>query len=116
MPGFDFESLRKALETRDVETLLPLYDRSAGATVVNKNTPPSQPFQTEGWEELTTFFRDLCGRDLTHEVGNEVIGDDRVSYTETCTYPNGAKVMNANVLELTDGMITKHTILETWDE
>lgn len=116
MAEFDFETLRKALESRDVELLLDLYDRSARATVVNKNTPPSRPFQTSDWSEFETFIRDFCDRDLIHEVGNEVVSDDRVSYTETCTYPDGAKVFCANFLELSNGTIAKHTMIETWDE
>lgn len=116
MPEFDFETLRKALETKDVEQVLGLYDRSARVSVVNKNTPPSRPFETQGWTELETYIRDVCDRDLVHVVGDEVIGPDRVSYTETCTYPNGSKVMNANFLEVADGAITRHRVIETWDE
>jgi hypothetical protein len=116
MPAFDFETLRKALETRDVELLLGLYDGSAEARVVNKNTPPSRPFETSGWQELETYIRDFCDRDLVHMVADEVVGDDRVSYTETCTYPEGTAVFTANILELRNGLITRHTVLETWDE
>ena len=116
MAGFAFEKLRRALETRDVDLLLGQYDRSAQATVVNKNTPPSRPFQTSGWSELETYLREVCDRDLVHEVGNEVLSDDRVSYTETCTYPDGGKVITANYLELDNGSIARHTVIETWDE
>lgn len=116
MSAFEFETLRQALETRDVELLLGLYDESATARVVNKNTPPSRPFETSGWSELKTYLRDVCDRDLVHVVGDEVIGDDRVSYTETCSYPDGTRVFTANYLEVKDGSIVKHTVLETWDE
>lgn len=116
MTAFDFETLRKALETRDADLLLALYDENARVRTVNKNTPPSRPFETSNWSELETYFREICGRDLTHEVGNEVIGKDRVSYTETCAYPDGTKVFTANYLELDNGEITKHTLIETWDE
>lgn len=116
MSAFEFDTLRQALETKDVELLLGLYDQSASARVVNQNTPPSRPFETSGWSELETYLRDFCGRDLTYEVGDEVIGDDRVSYTETCSYPDGTKVFTADYLELKDGSIVEHTILETWDE
>ncbi|MGH8945118.1 MAG: nuclear transport factor 2 family protein [Acidimicrobiia bacterium] len=116
MSEFDFERLRSSLENRDVEQLLGLYDRSATATVFNKHTPPSSPFQTSGWSEFETYIRDVCDRDLVHQVGNEVVGPKRVSYSETCTYPNGTKVVAANFLELNDGLITKQTVVETWDE
>ncbi|MEX0797331.1 MAG: hypothetical protein WD274_11615 [Acidimicrobiia bacterium] len=79
--------------------------------MVNKNTSPSRPFQTTGWSELETYIREVCDRDLTH-----VVGDDRVSYTETCTYPTGEKVFTANFLDLEDGLIKQHTVVETWDE
>jgi hypothetical protein len=116
MSDFDFEALRQALENRDVEKLLGLYDRSVQATVVNKNTPPSRPFRTSDWADFETYIRDLCDRDLEHVVGNEVIGHARASYTETCEYPDGTKVVNATVLELSDGLITGQTVVETWDE
>lgn len=116
MPEFDFETLRKSLENRDVDLLLGLYDRSATATVFNQHTPPSRPFETSGWQEFETYVRDLCDRELVHQVSNEIVGPDRVSYTETCTYPNGAKVVAANFLELRDGLITRQTVVETWDE
>ncbi len=116
MSDFDFNTLRQALETRDLDLLLGLYDPAAEVVVVNKNTPPSRPFSTEGWQELETYFQEICGRDLTHQIGDEVLGDGRVSYTELCAYPTGEKVFTANVLEIADGAITKHTLIETWDE
>lgn len=116
MTGFRFDTLRKALESKDVESLLSLYDRNAAVRVINKNTPPSRPFETSGWPELEAYIRDVCDRDLSHQVGDEVIGQDRVSYTETCSYPDGTKVFTANYLEIEDGSISRHTVLETWDE
>lgn len=116
MSGFEFDTLRKALEEKDVELLLDLYDNNASVQVVNKNTPPSRPFETSGWDDLETYLRDFCDRDLVHQVGNEVVGEDKASYTESCAYPDGTKVFTANFLELDNGSIKRHTVLETWDE
>lgn len=113
---FEFTTLKEALETRNAEQLLTLYDHDATVTVVNKHTTPSKPFNTGTRDELETYFLDVCEREITHAVGNEVIGDARVAYTETCAYPTGEKVFTANYLDLIDGSIVKHTIVETWDE
>lgn len=116
MSNFEFDTLRKALEEKDVELLLGLYDDTASVQVVNKNTPPSRPFETSGRADLETYLRDFCDRDMVHEVGNEVVGEGRASYTESCSYPDGTRVFTANVLELENGSIKRHTVLETWDE
>jgi hypothetical protein len=114
--AFEFNTLKTAVETRDVEKLLPLYGPDATVMVVNKHTTPSRPYQTESRSELETYFGDVCARDITHDVGNEVIGANRVAYTEMCEYPEGSKVFTANYLDIDDGVIVKHTIVETWDE
>lgn len=116
MSTFDFETMRSALETRDAERLFDLYDPDARLQVVNKDSPPSRPFEAAGRYEIEKYLSELLDREMTHEVGNVVIGSDRISYTEACEYPDGTRVLGANVLELRDGRIASHTTVETWDE
>ena len=115
MATFEFETLRRALETRDAELLFGLYQPQARLRVVNQNTPPSQPFEASGSADVESYLGEVCARDMTHDVGDEVIGSDRVSYTETCVYPDGTRVLTANILDLEDGKIANQTTIETWD-
>ncbi len=116
MTKFDFGTLRRALETRDADLLMSLYSDDAQIRVVNKNTPPSRPFEVRGRAAIETHILDLCGRDMSHEVSHEVLGDGRVSYNETCRYADGTMVLVANVLDLNDGKIQSQVSIETWDD
>jgi hypothetical protein len=52
---------------------------------------------------------------MTHEIGDEVVGEERFSYTETCEYPDGNELA-AVVCDLRDGKISRAVQLQTWDE
>lgn len=117
MAGLDIDTLKKAAETRNADTPIGLYADDARIRVVNKATPPGSPRMIEGQAAITDYLRDVYGRDMTHAIGQEVIGPDRLSYTEACEYPDGTNVLSASVLELDDdGKILSHLIVETWDE
>lgn len=116
MTQFDFGKLRRALETRDADLLISLYADAAEIRVVNQHTPPSRPFQVRGKAEIETHLLDLCGRDMSHEVSLEVLSPQRISYAETCRYPDGTTVLASNILEVADGKITGQVSVETWDE
>lgn len=74
MAQFDFKTLRQALETRDADLLIGLYADDAYIQIVNKNTPPGRPFEITGKSDLETHLLDFCGRDMSHQMGLEVIG------------------------------------------
>ena len=54
--------------------------------------------------------------DLTHEIGDEVVGDDRFAFTLKCTYPTGGLVMVAGICDVREGRITRQLGVEAWDE
>ena len=114
--NLDFENLRRAIEERDAETLIDFYADDAELRTVNKNTTPSSPQVLSGKEEISDYLRDVFGREMTHRVENEVVGDDRIAYFEACEYSDGTRVLGAETLELRDGKIVRHVNVEAWDE
>lgn len=116
MGGFAFATLKRALETSDAEALLGLYADDAEMTVVDRNRPPSAPMMLSGKPAIEAFWRDVCARDMTHRVGREVVGADRVAFVEECAYPDGCHVMSSMTLDLRDGRIARHLTVQAWDE
>jgi SnoaL-like protein len=114
--GLDFETLRRAIEERDAETLIGLYADDAELRTVNKNATPSSPRVLRGKAEISEYLRDVCGREMTHRVENEVVGDERITFFEACEYPDGTRVLGAQSLELRDGKISRQVNVEAWDE
>jgi len=87
--GLDFEVLRRAIEGRDADTLAGLYADEAEVLTVNRNTTPSSPNVLRGKEAIAEYLRDVCSREMTHRVENEVVGEYRVAFQEACEYPDG---------------------------
>jgi hypothetical protein len=53
---------------------------------------------------------------MTHRVENEVVGENRVAFNETCEYPDEVRVLTAMTLESRDGEISRQVNVEAWDE
>jgi hypothetical protein len=114
--GFDFEALRRGIEQSDADLLVSLYADDVEVQTVNKNTTPSSPDVQRGREAIGEVLRDVCDRDMTHRVKNEVVGDDRIAFNEVCEYPDGIRVLAATTLEIRDGRISRQVTIEAWDE
>jgi hypothetical protein len=84
-------------------------------TVVDFQHPPSAPVKVTGKAAIAAFWRDVCGRDMTHRVGHGVAGPDRISFVEECAYPDGCRVMAAMMLDLSGGRIARHLTVQAWD-
>jgi hypothetical protein len=114
--SFDFEELRRAIEQSDAESLISFYADDAELTTVNRNATPSSPEVLRGKEEIAEYLRDICARDMTHRVENEVLGRDRIAFNEACEYPDGPRVLAAATLDVRDGQIVRQVNVEAWDE
>ena len=57
--GFDFATLKRALEQNDAETLIGLYAADAEMTVVDRTRPPSAPMRLVGRPAIEEFWRDV---------------------------------------------------------
>jgi ketosteroid isomerase-like protein len=113
--AFDCKELKRALEQSDAAALVNLYAEDAELTVVDRERPPSAPMKLTGRAAIEAFWRDVCGRDMTHRVGHEVVGPDHVALVEDCTYPDGCRVIAAMMLDLRDGRIIRHLTVQAWD-
>jgi hypothetical protein len=69
-----------------------------------------------GKEAIAERLEDVCGRGMTHRIEDEVVGQDRIAFNETCEYPDGLKVLAAQTLEVRDGKIVRQVNVEAWDE
>ncbi len=116
MGAFDFEILRRAIEGRDADTLVGLYAEDAEVLTINRNTTPSSPQVLRGKEQIAEYLRDVCSREMTHRVENEVLGENRIAFQEACEYPDGIRVLGAETLEVRDGKIVRQVNVEAWDE
>jgi hypothetical protein len=114
--GLDFEVLRRAIEQSDADSLTSFYAEDAEMLTVNRNTTPSSPQVLRGKEAIAEYLADVCGRDMTHRIENEVVGQDRIAFNEACEYPDGLRVLAATTLEVRDGQIIGQVNVEAWDE
>jgi SnoaL-like domain len=113
--GLDFEGLRRAIEQSNFDSLMRFYAEDAELYSVNRNTPPSSPEVLRGKEAIAERLEDVCGRDMTHHIEDEVVGQDRIAFNEACEYPDGLKVLAAQTLEVRDGKIVRQVNIEAWD-
>jgi nuclear transport factor 2 (NTF2) superfamily protein len=110
------KALRRAIEERDAETLVGFYADEAELRTVNRNSTPSSPQVLRGKEEIAEYLRDVFGREMTHRIDMEVVGENRIAFNEACEYPDGTSVLGAETLELRDGKIVRQVNVEAWDE
>ena len=114
--SFDPEALRRGIEERDATTLLGLYAEDAELHVVDRNDQPGNPKIIRGRRAIGEYFADVCGRDMTHKITRLVVGDNNVAFVQACSYPSGAQVLCIAVLDLKDGLITRQSGVQAWDE
>jgi hypothetical protein len=113
---FDLDTLRRGHEERDADLLLELYADDAEVTVVDQLHPPSQPMVLRGLEEIERYLRDVCDRDMTHDVADAARADDHAVAMVACRYAGGMRVLAADTFQLgDDGLIHRETIVQAWD-
>ena len=113
--AFDFAAMKRAMEQGDAATLVGLYADDAEMTVIDRDRPPSAPMTLAGRAAIEAFWRDVCGRAMTHSIGNEVVGSHRAAFVERCVYPDGCRVAAAMTLDLSGGRIIRHLTVQAWD-
>jgi hypothetical protein len=109
-------AIKQAIEGRDGRMLASFYADDAVVRIIDRNNPPSKPCEIKGRMAIDKYWDDICGRAMTHKVENTVAEGNRLSFTQSCSYPDGAKVFCLSMLELRDGMITRQTAVQAWDE
>ena len=99
----DLVALRRAIELRDLDTMLGFYAQDAQVRVLNGDIPQSPPFELRGKAEIAGYLRTLCDGDTTRRVGNGVANEKRIAFSETCEYPNETRIVVHTTLELMAG-------------
>src|ERR1700712_3063536 len=65
---FDVTAFVAAIEGRDAAGQIAAFSDNAELTVIDHEHPPSNPLVMRGTEALSTYFTDVCSRDMTHKV------------------------------------------------
>ena len=113
--GTTFDAFRAALDAKDYEAAESLYAEDATFVSYSERNRPSGAETLRGPKAIVDGFR-AAPPDLEHELLDEVIGEDRFAFTLRCVYPTGELVMATSICDVRDGLITRQTGVETWDE
>jgi hypothetical protein len=114
--SFELERFCRAAEQRDTQTQLAMYAPDATVTIADRVTQPGSPRVLHKQAEIRAWLDDVGGREMSHTVLHKVRDDSGAAFTEACRYPDGTNVLCATVLELSDGQITRQTVVQAWDE
>jgi ketosteroid isomerase-like protein len=89
-------AIKHAIETRNANMLSKLYTDDATLRVIDYNNPPSKPHEVRGRNAITTFWDDICGRAMTHKIDINATEGDRLTFSQSCTYPGGQGVLRCS--------------------
>ena len=88
--------------------MLGFYAEDAELSIVNAQAQRSSPFELRGRAEIAKHLRTVFGQETSHSVEREdFVGEDRVTFRETCEYPDGGRLWVETTLEVHDGKITR---------
>lgn len=107
--------LRRAIESRDSAALVAFYADNAVMRIVDRDNPPSRPREIKGRSAIAEYYRDVCGRAMTHHIEAGVADTNHLAFTQACVYPDGTRVLALAMLELAQGSITRQTTVQAWD-
>jgi ketosteroid isomerase-like protein len=109
------DELKRAIEGRDAKSLTALYADDALLCSIDQDNPPGRPRVLEGKQAIAAYYDDVCGRAMSHSVNLAVTDGGALAFTQTCTYPDGAKVFCSAMLEIKGGKIVRQTVVQAWD-
>lgn len=107
--------LKRAIEGRKAVALGGFYADDAIIRLIDRDNPPSKPRILAGKSAISTYFEDVCGREMTHRVENGVAVGNRLAFTQSCAYPDGTKVFCSAMVELKGGKIASQVVVQAWD-
>jgi hypothetical protein len=114
--GLDPRTFAHAIVERDAEALAAAYADDAVLTIVDRDHPPAAPEVLSGRPAIAAWYRDVCGRNVTHTVP-VLIGDaSGFAFEQHCRYPDGPRVMCLSVATVENGRIVRQTASQTWDD
>jgi hypothetical protein len=107
--GFDFDALREAIEGKDPDLLLGFYSEDAELRIVNVALPEGVAFELKGRLQIERYLRAVCDQEMTCSVEGETVGEERVSFSEACKYPDGSRILVRTTLEIAEDRIVRQT-------
>ena len=60
--------LKRAIETRKAAALAGFYTHNAVVQIIDRDNSPSKPRNLEDKGAITSYFEDVCGRDMSHKI------------------------------------------------
>src|SRR3954469_4957931 len=111
----DITGLGHAIESRAAGGGLAWFTADAPLPILDRDHPPAAPLVFTGTEQIGAYYRDVCGRNIEHEVRDAVITADGLAYTQHCRYPDGLAVVCATVATTRGGRIRTQTAIQAWD-
>jgi SnoaL-like domain len=111
----DVTTLSSAIECRDVDAIVAWYAEGATLTMVDRDHPPASPVVFSGLDAITNYYRDICGRNINHQVRDLISTPDGLAFTQHCAYPDGTNVLCVTVAHTTHGKIDRQTAVQAWD-
>ena len=114
--GVTGAAIKRAIESRDGRELASFYADDALLRIIDRNNPPSHPREVKGKAAIGNFWDDICSRAITHRVDTSIAEGNNLAFTQACSYPDGAKVFCAAIVELKGGKIASQTVVQAWDE
>ena len=106
--ALDWEALRLGTERCDTDLLVDFYAEDARLSIVNAGAPHASPFVLSGKAEIAKHLGVTFGPETSHCVEREAaIGDDRMTFRESCEYPDGGRVLVETRLEMHGGKIVR---------
>ena len=112
----ELSTLRDAIESRDAAAVTAHYAADATLTVLDAEHPPSHPAIYRGRSMIESYYRDVCGRNISHEVSGIVSSDQQFSFVQHCRYPGGEQVVCLSSATVgSDGLITTQLGIQVWD-
>ena len=108
-------AIKRAIEGRNSRALSGFYSNDAVVHVVDRDNPPSKPNSIVGKKAITSYFEDVCGRNMSHKLESGIADGKRIAFTQSCAYPDGTKVLCSAMIELKGGKIARQTVVQAWD-
>jgi hypothetical protein len=111
----DITDLTAAIERRDADAIVGWYGEDAVLNVLDKDHPPAAPAQYRGLNAIGAYYRDVCGRNLDHQVRDALCTPTGLAFTQHCRYPDGTGVLCSTTAVLREGKIQQQTAVQVWD-
>jgi ketosteroid isomerase-like protein len=113
--GFDFPAFREAFERKDAGRWTEFYAEDAHWIEYKPSAPPRAPIRMIGKAQIKEFIEAVSRSDLEIAIADEVVDDERVAFSVTCTFPDGKRVYEQVIVQLRGGKVARQIDVEAWD-